>query len=250
MRIIDKLPKTPKFNEVIVRLITTFLFINDQKQKLSPKTILQIMGNIAFLDDLSAKVLDVIKENPYPNIVISGGINPNYKNENQETNLVKMLYTAGGKRNWNDALNVPEAEIIKRELQSKGVQNPLTLEASSTNSKENFLNVDSLGYYKGAEHLTILTTKENTLRAKLTAQKNLPQFKEEQISTIGYAASVKAYGIKVDEEHWADQELSQQYVYGEFLRIVKYSEMGEISLSKLQAKKLENIIEEMNNYQK
>ena len=142
MRIIDKLPKTPKFNETIV----------------------------------------VIKENPDTNIIISGGINPNYKENSQETELVKNLYVAGGKRNWHDALTIPEAEIIQKELNNIGIQKSLLLETTSTNSKENFQNASELGYYKEVKHLTILTTKENTLRAKLTAQQNLPQFKESQIS--------------------------------------------------------------------
>ena len=250
MRIIDKLPKTPKFNETIVRLITAFLFLKDQEGKFYPETILQIMGNIAFLDNLSHKALNVIKENPDTNIIISGGINPNYKENSQETGLVKKLYVAGGKRNWHDALTIPEAEIIQKELNNIGIQKSLLLETTSTNSKENFQNASELGYYKEAKHLTILTTKENTLRTKLTAQQNLPQFKESQISTIGYTASVDALGIKVDENHWAENELSKQYVYGEFLRIAKYTEMGEISLSEKQLINLENIIKSLNKYQK
>ena len=243
MRIIDKLPKAPKFNENIVKLITAFLFLKDADFKtIKPDSAIQIMGNIAFLDNLSSKSLEVAKTNPSHDIIISGGINPVYKENNQETNLVKMLYSNGGKRNWNDVLNMSEAEIINRELNQKGLTNNTKLETNSTNSKENFQNTTSIGYYEEAQNLYIITSKENTLHAKLTASKYATQFKYKNIATIGYISTVDAMGIKVDEEHWADNELSKQYVYGEFLRVVKYSEMGEIPLTRTKLNELNNII--------
>ena len=93
MRLIDKLPQRPNLNESLVRIITTFLFVHATKnEKLpdyyteinNPNTLLQIMGNIAFLHDLVPEAKRAIsattEPEPHKNTVppkttiISGGI--------------------------------------------------------------------------------------------------------------------------------------------------------------------------------
>ena len=259
MRIIEKLPKTPNLNEKLVRMITGLLFLKDVSMgrsghynRFDPETVLQIMGNIAFIKDMTREntQLSIPAQPVLPKLVISGGINPAYKEDTEETKFVKMLYTEGGKYDWNDVLTKPEAEIINKRL-SENKYNPFKpqtyLETKSTNLKENILMTRDAGFYNGVKDLRLFTTKENTLRALATARKHLPNM---NVATLSYTPTVPSMGVKVDEENWAKHPLSQQYVYGEFLRVVKYAEMQEIVLSDVEANKLNNIINELASMEK
>lgn len=240
MRLVDKLPQTPQLNDKIIHLVTTLLFLKDEKT-LPKDTMYQIFGNIAFLDDLVEKVKDIGNNK---NMIISGGINPEYKNENQETQFIKMLYIKGGAKDWNYALNNSEAEIIKTELTNAGVSNNFILEKESTNCKENVTKCLDGNLYNNIKDLAIITTKEQTLRAKLTAKKYLPDV---NVSTIGYTAQVKNMDISVDENNWMKHSLSQKYVWGEFLRIVKYSQMKEFDLTETMQNRVNQIMMEIEN---
>ena len=248
MRIIDKLPKTPDLNEKLVRMITGLLFLKDAKigkenqyEKFDMETVLQIMGNIAFLDNMFNGNRLNVDISRTPKLVISGGINPEYKENTQETVLVKQLYTLNGS-DWNDVLTIPEAEIINNRL-SEDKFNPFRsqtyLETKSTNIKENISLSRDLGFYDGVKELYLFTTKENTLRAVATARKHLSNI---DISSVSYTPAIPAMGVKVDEENWAKHPLSRQYVYGEFLRVVKYTEIQEITLTETEMANLGNII--------
>lgn len=184
-----------------------------------------------------------------PKLVISGGINPAYKENTPETALVKQLYTANG-RDWNDVLTISEAEIINNRLMQDKF-NPFNsqtyLETKSTNVKENIIMTRDAGLYNGVKNLHLFTTKENTLRAVATARKYLSNV---SISSVSYTPTVPQMGVRVDEENWAKHPLSQQYVYGEFLRVVKYSEMQEIVLTETEIMNLNSIINTLKNNQK
>ena len=250
MRVIDKLPKTPNLNEKLVRMITGLLFLKDahignngEYGKFDAKTVLQIMGNIAFLNDMFNGNKLNVNISKIPKLVISGGINPAYKENTQETALVKQLYTMDGK-DWNDVLTIPEAKIISNRL-SKDKFNPfisqIYLETNSTNLKENITMSRDAGFYNGIKDLFLFTTKENTLRSVATARANLHDV---NIASVSYTPTIPTMNIKVDESNWAKHPLSQQYVYGEFLRVVKYSEEKDILLTDTEQTKLNAIINE------
>ena len=257
MRIIDKLPKTPNLNESLVRIITTFLFIHqteDKRQKdyfahiTEPNTLLQIMGNIAFLHDLipeAKKLITNSQENtqatyPAMDVLISGGINPAYKENTPETNMVKQLYTAGGKRNWADVQTLSEAEIIRSELEKANAKNPnVMLETKSTNTRENIDNAKQLGLYSKANDIAILTSAENAVRTRATARKILGS--ETNVSVMTYTPTVPNTNIAINGDSqannfWALNEVSRQYVYGELLRVIHYSETKEIVLTEAEEK--------------
>ena len=252
MRIIDKLPRTPKLNEKLVRMITGLLFLRDARLgnsenygKIEPETVLQIMGNIAFLDDMFNGNKLNVEVSSVPRLVISGGINPAYRDNTKETALVKQLYTSGGKRDWNDVLTKPEAKIINDRL-NQNKYNPFVantyLETTSTNLRENITFSKERGFYTGAKNLYLFTTKENTLRAVATARKYLPDMKN--ISSMSYTPTVPTMGVRVDEDNWANTPISQSYVYGEFLRVVKYYETNEILLTETENSKMFSILRE------
>lgn len=221
MRDISKLPNTPVLNEEIVRIITVMLFIKN-KTSMDVDSLLQIMGNIAFLPDM-------VRDFPsaYKNVLVSGGKNPNYKENNQEVGLVKMLYTSTG-NDWNDVFEKSEAEIIKGEFDKKGFDTTAwKLENESTNVKENFEKSKDAGFYNGVEKLVIYTTNESMVRAKLTAQ-SLSD--DKNVDVVGYTPTIPSMGIKVDADNWAKNPLSAQYVWGEVLRLKNYSDKGDFKL--------------------
>lgn len=270
MRMIDKLPKTPNLDEALVRIITAFLFIHttdnpnhpDYYAEINnPNTLLQIMGNIAFLHDLVPEAKRIISNaNPSSKsyapqtTVISGGINPAYKEDNQETAMVKQLYTAGGKRNWNDVQHIPESKIIRRELSHSGIRNKnIVLESQSTNLKENIQNAKELGLYENKSHITMLTSAENAVRTRATARKVLG--KTNNVSVMTYTPTIPNTNIAINGDSfarnfWALNEISQQYVYGELLRVINYSETKEIQLSAYEEQYVSLIIKRLQERQK
>ena len=271
MRMIDKLPKTPNLNESLVRIITTFLFThtaNDNKnadystQITEPNTLLQIMGNIAFLHDLVPAAKKIIlaqkqsTEKIYPphTTIISGGINPAYKENNAETAMVKQLYTANGKRSWNDVQNIPEAKIIEQELANAGVkEHGVILETKSTNLKENIQYAEKFRVYETSKHISMLTSVESAVRTRATARKVLGN--KNNISVMTYTPTIPNTSIAVSGDSntrnfWALNDISKQYVYGELLRVIKYSETKEITLSESEEKYVSLILDKFQEYQK
>ena len=262
MRLISKLPDVPNLSEKSIRMISDLLFIDDKPfyynksydfcylgpdvwGKYDPKFALQIMGNIAFLKDMfSEEVITKIKNMRFTSkIIFTGGINPEYRKDTEETRYVKKLYTENGKYDWNDVLTTPQSEIMYNRCPLCLGQKP-RLEKESTNTKENFTKVKEAGWYEIVEHLRLLTTAESTLRVLATARKHLPDLQD--IATISYTPTFPEKGLRCDKENWAASPLSQQYVYGELLRVIKYDEMGEIKLKYNKKRALYNIIRELN----
>lgn len=253
MRSIDKLPIVPDLSEKSIRMITDFLFVPDKPFTGSGngnESVLQIMGNIAFLkdmfhDNVMSKIYSYYTE--LPRLIITGGISPFYTQDNEEVRLVKSLYAEDGKYDWNDVLTTPQSVIMNNRLQSKagnpwfGAKKPL-LETKSTNTMENFLMVRSMDGYRGATQLRMLTTTESSLRVLGTARKwtNISD-----IGTISYTPTFPKYNLVCDRENWAKQPLTQRYVYGELLRVIKYNDVRDIILTDVEKAKLKDIVNEL-----
>ena len=254
MRLIDKLPQVPDLNEKSIRMITDFLFLPDKpfgSLKKGDESVLQIMGNIAFLKDVfHDNVLSKIYTyyTNIPRLIITGGINPAYTQDNEEVRLVKSLYTEDGEYDWNDVLTIPQSVIMNNRLQSK-IGNPWVdekqplLETKSTNTKENFMAVKGAGWYKNVKHLRCLTTAESGLRVLATARKQVPELTD--IGIISYAPTFPKYNLICDKENWAKDDLTKRYVYGELLRVIKYDEFGDIVLFDSEKRKLLDIAQEL-----
>ncbi len=257
MRIIDKLPQIPHLNEKSIRMISDFLFLPDKPFECANDDceystyVFQIMGNIAFLKDMFSENL-LSKVSPdykiVPRLIITGGIQPEYKQDSEETRLVKRLYEESGKYDWNDVLTIPQSVIINNRLQKMPYnqwhdeRKPL-LDTKSTNTKANFSAVKEEGWYENIAHLRLLATAESTLRVMATATKQLPYLHD--IATVSYIPTFPELGLRCDKEHWALHPLSQRYVYGELLRVIKYDETGDIKLTRESKTKLNNIVNEL-----
>ena len=255
MRIIDKLPNVPNFTEKSIRMISDLLFVSDKpfdNNKQNSKSALQIIGNIAFLKDMLKDNIFSKVSNNYniiPRLIISGGINPEYKQNTEETRLVQTLYTQSGKYDWQEVLTTPESVIINNRLQ-KMLYNPWhnerkpLLETKSTNAKDNIAMVDKIGGYNEIEQLRLFTTAESSLRVIAIARNQLPKLKN--IASISYVPTFPELGAVCDKQNWAKHPLAQRYVYGELLRVIKYNETEEIRLTYAEKQKLRNIVRELN----
>ena len=175
MRNIDKLPTPPNLDEKLIRMISDLLFLNNRpfnnvdfsdsfsgrpeyvkdhfsgrwrcigSWPYSMESVLQIMGNIAFLKDMFCYDKSLNIKDKYlpglPRLIITGGIQPEYKNDTEETRFVKKLYTENGKYDWNDVLTRPQSSIINSRLQNVGCNfwsgYKIRLDTKSTNTKEN-----------------------------------------------------------------------------------------------------------------
>ena len=265
--------QTIKLDEQLVRMISDLLFVCSRKcgrhhdvennygvfSKLKQRgydkqSVLQIMGNNGFLHNMFdySPSFNIGAQPILPRLIISGGINPKYKIDNEETKFCKMLYTMGGKYDWNDVLTKPEAIIIYERLQKcshgwVGDQAPL-LETESINFKDHFVNVDKLGGYKDVEQLRIFTTAESALRAVATARKQLPKIND--IAPLSYVATLPQMNLTCDKEHWANHPLSQQYVCAELAKVSEYHKKGDIALTHTEAKKLYDIAEVLKQNQR
>ena len=286
MRNIDKLPETPHFDEKLVRMISDLLFLNNRPfnsydfstglfrcpiyvndrfcggRKLidywpyNMEAVLQIMGNIAFLKDMFCGDYSLNIKDKYlpglPRLIITGGIQPEYKNDTEETRFVKKFYTEKGKYDWNDVLTRPQSVIIKSRLQDVMYNfwsgRDILLDTKSTNTKENITIPKESGWYNNIKHLRLFTTAESALRVLATAKKYLPSIHD--IATITYMPTLPELNIRVDKQNWALHPLSQRYVYGELLRVIEYDKTGEIQLSHKSKKKLRNIVDELRAKQK
>lgn len=270
MRLISKLPYVPNLSEKSIRMISDFLFLKNKPFSYSksydynvvcvgsglcigveydPEFALQIMANIAFLKDMfSEKVLSKIKNMPcIPKIIFTGGINPEYKEDTEETRYVKKLYTEDGKYDWNDVLTIPQSVLMYNRCPLIFGLMP-NLEKNATNTKEDFTNVKEAGWYKNVKHLRLLTTAESSLRVLATARKHLPDLRD--VATISYTPTFPEFGLKCDRKNWAAAPLSQRYVYGELLRVIEYDKTGEIKLTHNEKQKLHNIVCELNIQQR
>lgn len=262
MRSIDKLPDVPNLSEKSIRMISDLLFVEDKSRlydsvytglcvcvKYDERFALQIMGNIAFLKDMfSENVLSKINNMPFrPKFIFTGGINPEYQNNTEETRYVKKLYAENGKYDWNDVLNTPQSVIMYNRCPLHFGVMP-RLDTESTNTKENFTKVKEKGWYENVAHLRLLTTAESTLRVLATAKKHLPYLQD--VSTLSYTPTFPEFGIKCDKKNWAAHPLSQRYVYGELLRVIEYDKTSEIQLNQENKIKLKNIVDELTAMQK
>ena len=167
--------------------------------------------------------------------------------------MVQTLYTQSGKYDWQEVLTTPESVIINNRLQKiqynpwRNEKKPL-LETQSTNAKGNIAMVDKMGGYKEIEQLRLFTTAESSLRVIAIARNQLPTLKN--IASISYTPTFPELGAICDKQNWVKHPLSQRYVYGELLRVIKYDETGEIELTHNEKQKLYNIVCELNIQQR
>jgi len=134
------------------------------------------------------------------------------------TGLSGRLYDETGK---------PVAHIMRDELMARGVPSEVILvQDRSTNTLEDVaFSLDALEKQSiSPESIAFLCKAHHSGRCLRTLRQFFPS---QTLSPIIYAAEYD--GVKVSKEDWYQHEGSRGRVYGEYLRIIKYTERGDIA---------------------
>ena len=134
------------------------------------------------------------------------------------TGLSGRLYDETGK---------PVARIMRDELIARGVPSDLILvQDRSTNTLEDVaFSLNVLEKHDiSPESIAFLCKVHHSGRCLRTLRKFFPS---QTLSPVTYLAEYE--GVKISKEDWYQHEVSRGRVYGEYLRIIKYTERGDIA---------------------
>ena len=134
------------------------------------------------------------------------------------TGLSGRLYDETGK---------PVARIMRDELIARGVPSDIILvQDRSTNTLEDVVfSLDILEQHSiSPESIAFLCKAHHSGRCLRTLRKFFPS---QTLSPVTYLAEYD--GVKVSKADWYRHAVSRGRVYGEYLRIIKYSRRGDIA---------------------
>ncbi|MAF24835.1 hypothetical protein CL634_04585 [bacterium] len=186
--------------------------------------------------DLSeAKIAQITSEvfvmpNPHPADIIfvfgSSGGDWQLVADLYAAELANLIVVTGKTGRHFSKTGQPLAHMIREKLILKGVPaEAMLVQDKSTNTLEDVKFskqiLDDLGLHPRA--ILFVSKSHHSGRAERTLKKYFPQA---EIFSATYNTSYE--GIKVARHTWSRHEISRQRVYGEWLRIQKYSERGDI----------------------
>ena len=181
--------------------ITQTVFIASQSQSAD---LLFIFGTSTIDNDVLKSVARDCLQGRFPKILVTG--------------LSGRLYDETGR---------PLAIIMRDELIARGVLSDIILvQDRSTNTLEDVaFSLDVLEKHDvSPESIAFLCKAHHSGRCLRTLRKFFPS---QTLSPITYTAEYD--GVKVSKEDWYQHEVSRGRVYGEYLRIIKYSKRGDIA---------------------
>jgi hypothetical protein len=204
-REIPKNSKPPELSKEVITLLTKLCF--RQNDNVGKVDLIFVLGSTDFTQTRNI-VKSLLNKNISNSVLISGGI-PKYE----------------------DSIQLPksEAEIILEYIQPQEFPNVnFILEKESHNFKENVINGLKL-FNKPIQSLCFVNRSQGAERCYLTLRKYLPEAKIlQQVFESDYN------GIKVGRSNWFKTEFGRERVWGEFLRIKKYGEMGNIEFDEVK----------------
>ncbi|MCG8622186.1 MAG: YdcF family protein [Proteobacteria bacterium] len=184
-----------------IKHITQTVFVASESQ---PVELLFIYGT----SSIDSEILDAVArdylQGRFPKVLVTG--------------LSGRLYYETGR---------PLASIMRDELTARGVPSDVILvQDRSTNTLEDVaFSLDVLEQHNiSPESIAFLCKAHHSGRCLRTFRKFFPF---QTLSPITYVAEYN--GVKVSKEDWYQHEISRSRVYGEYLRIIKYTERGDIA---------------------
>ena len=183
-----------------IETITETVFVEPQ---LSPADILFIFGTSTFDDSILERIAHYAQQGFFTKVLVAG--------------LVGRLYYETGK---------PLAHIMRDELVERGVSADMFMvQDRSTNTLEDVqFSLDLLKSHGPPEHIAFVSKAHHSGRCLRTLKRF---FAQQRLSAITYNADYE--GVEVAKRNWYRQQVSRGRVYGEFLRIKKYSARGDIA---------------------
>lgn len=207
-REIKELPFSPILSSRSIQGLTKLCFRQDDSPIPSTDGIF-IFGSTISLDELSKKVHELIEKKVASRLILTGGI---------------VAY------HGCDTHSIPQSKMIHQMLQKFA---PLEIEFLSEETSQNtFENIRfGLSKIKTEIHsLCFITKSFHCGRSYLTLRKFLPQVVLFQSS---YACLYPGEHQQITAKNWFRFQNGKARVWGEFLRIRKYGQRGDISTAEV-----------------
>ena len=144
----------------------------------------------------------------------------------QQLRFPKVLVTGLSGRRYYET-GRPVASVMRDELITRGVPADIILvQDKSTNTLEDVMfSLDVLDRHKVSPNsIAFLCKAHHSGRCLRTLRKFFPF---QTLSPITYVAEYE--GIRVSRDNWYQHQVSRGRVYGEYLRIIKYTKRGDIA---------------------
>ena len=202
-REVAKLPEIPFLNEIIIKALNELCFRHDNDLSSVHSDTVFVFGTAVSLDKSAETIIETVKQVSPKKLIISGGI-PSYQDSYD--------------------ISKPESELLY-DLVHQSIPRDLKvcLEKTSNNCLENVRN--SLPFLKDSEQITFVSKSFGAGRDYLTLKKFLPHSRYTQKTFDALYPGNAGY---ITKENWHHDVDSTKRVWGEFLRIVKYSQRGDI----------------------
>ena len=181
--------------------ITQTVFVASESQ---PAELLFIFGTSTIDNEILESVARDCLQGRFSKVLVTG--------------LSGRLYDETGK---------PVARIMRDELIARGVPSDIILvQDRSTNTLEDVtFSLDILEQHNlSPESIAFLCKAHHSGRCLRTLRKFFPS---QTLSPVTYLAEYE--GVKVSKADWYKHPVSRGRVYGEYLRIIKYTERGDIA---------------------
>ena len=181
--------------------ITQTVFVASESQ---PAELLFIFGTSTIDNEILESVARDCLQGRFPKVLVTG--------------LSGRLYDETGK---------PVARIMRDELIARGVPSDIILvQDRSTNTLEDVaFSLDVLEKHDiSPESIAFLCKAHHSGRCLRTLRKFFPS---QTLLPVTYLAEYE--GVKVSKADWYKHPVSRGRVYGEYLRIIKYTERGDIA---------------------
>ena len=138
----------------------------------------------------------------------------------------RIIVTGGsGKPDGREPAGRSEAEAIAQHLLEACIpREAMLLETRSRNSPENVLFAKELFDFAAISSVLFVCKSHAAGRQYRTLKKHLPS----GTTYIPATFDTVYHGIRIDRRTWADTETGRSRVYGEYLRLLRYGQRGDI----------------------
>jgi uncharacterized SAM-binding protein YcdF (DUF218 family) len=207
-REISKLPQAPPISDDLIKALTELCFSEDPLEKAG---VLLVFGSNILQEELSRLIDRLLEQDLAKTVIITGG-------------LADYDHTQTGKRAESEAI------LSHIRIQRFPAVRFLT-ETHSRNSLENVLEARKLYPLEKERSILFLSHAHASGRSRLTLKKISPHSK---LISHPYEVPMGDGQNILRKSDWWRNPLGTAMIWGEFLRIVKYGERGDISIEEIR----------------
>ena len=209
-REISKLPDIPVLTERIIKNLNELCFREDSDLSSYISDTIFVFGTAISFDKAAETLLEAVNQVSPKKLVLSGGM-PTYLDSYK--------------------VSKPESELLYDLIHTSLPRHlEVHLEKTSNNCIENVQN--ALSFLQGSHRITFITKSFGAGRHYLTLKKFLPNVGYTQKTFNALYPESSAYITKMD---WYNNPYSVKRVWGEFLRIAKYGQRGDITYKEVKS---------------